>query len=156
MKNKYNRGICIITNKDAQELSSLSYSLLKYLFDEKIPQWFQNSFRTEEFEKRIQSEEYIHFGYLIENKIVGFIAIKAENHLFQLFVDEKYHQQYIGKTLWEYVKGNIDFETMSTNASLYAINVYESFGFKQEREIQTYKELEFLPMIYKKVRENEI
>ena len=143
-----------ITNKDAQKLSYLSNSLLKYLFDEEIPKWFQDSFSVEEFEKRIQSQEYKHFGYMIENQIVGFIAIKEDNHLFHLFVEEKYHQQYIGKKLWEFVKKNIAFETMSTNSSLYAINVYESFGFKQEREIQTYKELEFLPMIFKKTYED--
>jgi len=142
--------ICKINNKDAQKLSSLSNSLLKYLFDEEIPKWFQDSFSVEEFEKRIQSQEYKHFGYMIEDQIVGFIAIKEDTHLFHLFVEEKYHQQHIGKKLWEFVKENIEFETMSTNASLYAINVYESFGFKQERKIQTYKELEFLPMVYKK------
>ncbi len=138
-----------ITNKDAQKLSYLSNSLLKYLFDKEIPEWFQDSFCTVEFEKRIQSQDYKHFGYVIDNKIVGFIAIKEDNHIFHLFVDEKYHQQHIAKELWEYVKKNIDFETMSTNASLYAIHVYESFGFKKQREIQTYKELEFLPMVYK-------
>ena len=85
---------------------------------------------------------------MIKNQIVGFIVIKEDNHLFHLFVDEKYHQQYIGKKLWEYVKKNILFETMTTNASLYAINVYESFGFVKQKDIQTYKELEFLPMEY--------
>ncbi len=142
--------ICKVTLKDAQQLSSLSNSLLKYLFEEETPKWFEDSFNVEEFEKRILSSEYKHFGYVIENKIVGFIAIKEDSHLFHLFVDEKYHQQNIGKKLWEFVKENIDFEVMSTNASLYAINVYESFGFTKDKEIQTYKELEFLPMIYKR------
>ena len=142
--------ICKITNKDAQKLSSLSNSLLKYLFDEEIPKWFKDSFSAEEFEKRIHSKDYKHFAYVIKNQIVGFIVIKEDNHLFHLFVDEKYHQQYIGKKLWEYVKKNILFETMTTNASLYAINVYESFGFVKQKDIQTYKELEFLPMVYQK------
>ncbi len=143
-------SIVPLSIKDIQRLTDLSYSLLKYLFDKEIPQWFKNSFNQEEFRKRIQSNEYKYFGFKIKNKIVGFIAIKDDNHLFHLFVDEKYHQQYIGKKLWEYVKKNIAFETMSTNASLYAVNVYESFGFVKQKDIQTYKELEFLPMEYKK------
>ena len=142
--------ICKLTIKDIQQLSFLSNSLLKYLFEEEIPKWFEDSFSVEEFEKRILSQQFKHFGYVIDNIIVGFIAIKEDNHLFHLFVDEKYHQQHIGKKLWEFVKENVTFDTMSTNASLYAINVYESFGFVKDKEIQTYKELEFLPMIYKK------
>jgi len=145
-----NKSICTISNQDAKKLSNLSNSLLKYLFDEDIPKWFQDSFSLQEFEKKIQSQEYKYFGYMIENQIVGFISIQDDSYLFQLFVDEKYHQQYIAKNLWEHVKETIDFETMSTNASLYAINVYESFGFVKQKGIQTYKELEFLPMVYKK------
>jgi ribosomal protein S18 acetylase RimI-like enzyme len=143
-------NICNITQKDAQRLSALSSGLLGVIFDTKVPELFFEDFTTEEFEKRISCSWYKHFGYVIDNSIVGYISIKDNKHLYHLFVDEKYQKQGIAKKLWEFVKENIEFETMTTNASLSAINVYESFGFEIDAKVQIHNELKYQPMVYKK------
>jgi ribosomal protein S18 acetylase RimI-like enzyme len=148
--NSIYENICNITQKDAQRLSALSSGLLGVIFDTKVPELFFEDFTTEEFEKRISCSWYKHFGYVIDNSIVGYISIKDNKHLYHLFVDEKYQKQGIAKKLWEFVKENIEFETMTTNASLSAINVYESFGFEIDAKVQIHNELKYQPMVYKK------
>jgi len=134
---------------DAKRLSILSSSLLHYIFDADVPQWFANDFDIQSFEDRVTTPNYQHFVYVLDNIIVGYITIKEGSHLYNLFVDEQYHQRGIAKKLWKFVEENLAFDSMSTNASLYAIKAYESFGFKQVDAIQVYNEtLKYQPMRY--------
>lgn len=73
---------------------------------------------------------------------------KNKNHLFHLFVDEKYHKKGIAKKLWQYVKEHFDISNMSVNASLFSIKTYESFGFKISGEQSEYLGLKYQPMSY--------
>lgn len=136
---------------DSPFLSDLSNSLACYLFDESVPKWFKEELSCESFKQRVLSDEYMHFIYIQDKKIVGFIAIKDKNHLFHLFVDKKYHRQGIATKLWEFVKVKIDVSNMLVNASLYGIKAYESFGFEISDEEKQYLQLKFQPMIFKKV-----
>jgi len=133
---------------DALRLSQLAHELTPYIFEEEVPQWFEEELSKESFEKRILSTEYDHFIYVQENKIVGFIAIKDKNRLFHLFVDSKYHKKGIAKALWHYIKEQYDVSNMSVNASLYAIKTYESFGFIANGEQSEYLGLTYQPMKY--------
>ncbi len=154
MKNDFpilDEFIFACTKKDALALSELSKNLLKYIFEGNVPQWFIGNFDKKSFEDRISSSEYKHFGYIINNKVVGYIAIRDGKHLYHLFVDEQYHKKGIAKKLWQFVEDTLDFDTMSTNSSLYALSAYKSFGFKVDGDIQTYnEELKYQPMVYKR------
>lgn len=142
--------ISAVSLKDAKDLSKISTSLLKYIFEEKNYDWFKKFFTVEEFIQRIKSEKFKHYAYVVDNKIVGYIAIKNQNHLYHLFVDENYHGKGIAKSLWQFINENLEFDSMSTNASLFAIDVYESFGFVKEGEIKVEDELKYQPMVFKK------
>ena len=145
-----NQFICEITKKDAEALSALSGSLLKSIFTVEVPEWFKESFTVEEFENSIASSEYKYYGYVIKNKIAGYIAIKDGNHLYNLFVDEKHQRNGIAKKLWKYMKSNTNFDVMTTNASFNAIAAYKSFGFKISADVQTKEELKYQPMVFKR------
>lgn len=134
---------------DSEKLSLLTKSLTPFLFEEKLPKWFENELSVKSFEQRILSNEYQHFIYTKDNIILGFIAIKNKNHLYHLFVDKKYHKLGIANKLWESVKSNIDVSSMIVNASLYAIKVYEALGFEICDEEKQYLQLKFQPMKYK-------
>ncbi|XOB63695.1 GNAT family N-acetyltransferase [Campylobacterota bacterium DY0563] len=139
------------TIEDALNLSSLSSSLETYLFDKKMPKWFKNELSVKSFEERIKSKDFIHYIYIKDKKLVGFISIKNKNHLFHLFVDKNFHKQGIARRLWNCVCENIDTNNMEVNASLFAIKVYESLGFKICDKEKFYLELKFQPMkIYEK------
>ena len=111
---------------------------------------FKESFTTEEFENRIDISEYKHYGYLIKNKIVGYITIKDDNHLYNLFVEEKHQRNGIAKKLWKYMKSNTNFDEMTTNSSFNAVSTYKSFGFKPSGDVETKEELKYQPMVFKR------
>ncbi|WP_164969685.1 GNAT family N-acetyltransferase [Arcobacter sp. F2176] len=134
--------------KDAKELSILVTSLLSYLF-EQTPTWFEEEIRENGFIERIKDKNYKHYIYTISEKIVGYIAIKEENKLFHLFVDEAFHKKGIAKKLFECVKTNMDVSNMKLNASLYAVPFYETIGFEKSGEQEHFKGLDYQPMVYK-------
>jgi ribosomal protein S18 acetylase RimI-like enzyme len=134
---------------DAQRLSQITNELTNYIFEKEVPKWFEDELLEKSFKERILSDEYEHFVYVQENEIVGFIAIKNKNRFFHLFVDKKHHKKGIAKELWNYVKEHYDVSNMSVNASLYAIKIYESFGFSVKGEQSEYLGLKYQPMIYK-------
>ena len=134
---------------DASRLSQLINELTSYIFEKEVPKWFEDELLEDSFKQRIFSDEYEHFVYVIENKIVGFITIKNKNHLFHLFVDKKYHKKGIAKELWNYIKAHYDVSNMSVNASLFSTKIYESFGFKISGEESEYLGLKYHPMSYK-------
>lgn len=134
---------------DAETLSLLTKSLTPFLFDEKLPKWFENELSIKSFEDRISSSEYKHFLYEKEGNVLGFIAIKNKNHIYHLFVDKKYHKQGIANRLWESVKTDFDVTDMIVNASLYAVKAYEALGFEICDEQKQYLQLKFQPMKYK-------
>lgn len=134
---------------DAAHLSRLVHQLNHFIFNEHAPQWFLDTITKEAFEARILSCEYQHFVYIIENKMVGFIALHNQTKLYHLFVDVKFQGQKIAKKLWEFVKDELVIETMEVNSSVYAIKVYESFGFVKEDEIKNHMGMDYLPMKYR-------
>lgn len=137
------------TFNDAQALHEISMSLEKYLFEDCMPQWFKDELSVKSFQERIKDKEYEHLVCVQQNTIVGFICIK-KNKIVHLFVDEKHHKKGIAKQLWQSIEENRDVSKMTVNASLYAIKVYERFGFETEGEEKNYKELLYQPMLYKK------
>ena len=147
MANGYIREV---NRKDIDDLSNLSNSLLTYLFKEAAPKWFVDELLPKAYEERILDKKYEQFVYILDEKIVGILTIKEKNQIFHLFVDAKYHQRGIAKKLWEFTKTNYEIKNMKVNASLYAIKVYESFGFIKEGEEKIFQELKYQPMIYKR------
>lgn len=145
LTNEYIRDVNI---KDIDTLSSLSNSLLTYLFEEAAPKWFVDELLPKAYEERISDKKYEQFVYIIDKKIAGIVTIKDKNQIFHLFVDAKYHKRGIAKKLWEFIKTNYDIKKV--NASLYAIKVYESFGFEKEGEEKSFQELKYQPMIFRK------
>lgn len=84
--------------------------------------------------------------------LAGFVAVRADSHLFHLFVDKRWHGQGLARRLWNVAReaavargGPGDF---TVNASNYAVPVYEAFGFVRTAPTQCVKGLYFNPMRY--------
>jgi len=87
-----------------------------------------------------------------EGELAGFIGIRANYHLFHLFVDKRSHGQGLARRLWQVARraaiergGDGAF---TVNASNYAVPVYEAFGFVRVAPTQCVKGLYFNPMRY--------
>ena len=80
-----------------------------------------------------------------DGRLLGFIAMREERHLFHLFVAAGAHRRGIGRALWEHVRAGRP-GPFTVNASDYAIPAYQAFGFTSAGPRQTVKGLTFTPM----------
>lgn len=95
--------------------------------------------------------ELILWGYFIDDKLVGVIALRNKNHISLLFVDKKYHRQKIATKLFFVVeqlckKSNEKY--ISVNSSPYALYFYKYLGFIPTEEEKEVNGIRFIPMIY--------
>ena len=98
---------------------------------------------------------FVHAGiayHVAENddRIIGFIALRDNKHVFHMFVDKAWHRQGIAAALWRraretaHARGNPGEFTV--NASNYALPVYEKMGFVRTAEMQCKNGIYFNPM----------
>lgn len=86
----------------------------------------------------------------IDGRVVGFIAIRENRHLFHMFVDKAYHRRGIARQLWEVARkaaieaGNPGVFTV--NSSNYALPVYEKLGFVRTEPTKETNGLYYNPM----------
>ena len=80
------------------------------------------------------------------NKILGVIATKDITHIALFFVDGKYHNQGIGRKLYDKVKSVNKSGFFTVNSSLYAQAVYRHCGFSAIGKEQCVNGLKFYPM----------
>lgn len=85
-----------------------------------------------------------------DGRIVGFIAVRDQTHLFHMFVDKRHHRQGIARALWSVARqaaieaGNRGVFTV--NSSNYALPVYKALGFVQTESMQFKHGLYYNPM----------
>jgi GNAT superfamily N-acetyltransferase len=82
--------------------------------------------------------------------IAGFIAIRANSHVFHMFIDKRWHRQGLARRLWEVARAATlargGSGSFTVNASNFAVPVYTSFGFERTAPTQCVKGLYFNPM----------
>lgn len=85
-----------------------------------------------------------------ECRIVGFIALRDNKHVFHMFVDKAHHRQGIAAALWQCARaaaleaGNPGEFTV--NASNHAMPVYAKMGFVPTAEMQCKNGIYYNPM----------
>ncbi len=126
-------------------VSSLSHFYLKDKYGS-LPPWFSETLEISEFQTRLSNTEFINFVYLVNNSIIGYISVKGKSHLYHLFVSEEYQGKGISKRLWSHAMSTLGSSIYSVRSSIYAIPVYESFGFKISEVASTKDGIGFQPM----------
>ena len=70
----------------------------------------------------------------MEGQLVGALGIRDRERIMHLFVAESYQRRGIARALWSRTKSELMAEggevSVVTNSSIYAVPVYERFGFK--------------------------
>jgi GNAT superfamily N-acetyltransferase len=86
----------------------------------------------------------------IDQQLVGIVALRDTTHLYHLFVDQAFQKQGLSRQLWLHAKeasiaaGN--HLGITVNASVYAVPVYERFGFAATGSRVETHGIAFLPM----------
>lgn len=138
------------TQSDIPQISALVKSLAHYYLDgakAQLPVWLADTLTDDAFLSRVSSEEYVNFLCEIDSEVVGYIAVKAPNHLYHLFVAEPFQGQGISRILWEHVLSHKQYDSFSLRSSLYAVPVYKRFGFIESGEVGTKDGVSFQPMV---------
>lgn len=92
------------------------------------------------------------WGCFDNEKIIGLIATRGQNHISLLFVDKDYHRQGVATalfhTLLEHCRNESAHE-ITVNSSPYAVNVYHKLGFTDTDMEKTADGIRFTPMSFK-------
>jgi len=135
---------------DTSELVTLVSSLSHFYLGDKstsLPLWFLKTLEACEFEKRLSSTKYSNFVYLVKNKVIGYISITEENHLYHLFVNEAHQGRGISRKLWHYAISDRTTSRYTVRSSINAIPIYKSFGFKESEASASKDGIDFQPMV---------
>lgn len=136
-------------------LRALVLSLARYYLapgQTQLPEWLQATFTEEAFARRLADKRFYHRVLLIDGELAGYIALHTTDsdtfHLYHLFVDARFQRQGVAKQLWQLALNELGFSTCSLRSSLFAVPVYQRFGFVVNGELQEKDGLQFQPMVY--------
>lgn len=93
-----------------------------------LPDAFMASLAIEEFEARFNDHQYLNLVCEENDEISGYGALRANSHLFHLFVAETHQGKGISRLLWHQLKTSVPGQ-ITVNSSLYAVPVYRKLGF---------------------------
>ncbi len=135
--------------QDIEQVRALVASLQHfYLRDRnsKLPAWFESTLSIEAYEERFTGAAYKNFVYEHDQRVVAYISIKDAQHLYHLFVSEKYQGQGLSRKLWEHVKEQCPQKKYTLRSSIYAVPVYKQFGFIESGSVDEKDGIRFQAM----------
>lgn len=137
------------TTQQLAEVRALVVSLSGFYLQDpeaQLPDWFSATLTAEQFSLRLNSPDYANYIFTVDEKVVGYIAIRDTSHLFHLFVDEHHQGQGIARQLWQHVMQQHPSAVYTLRSSLFAVPVYEKLGFKATGAASSKDGIGFQPM----------
>lgn len=134
---------------DSKALAKLVYSLSHFYLQndtDQLPDWFIKPLTEKAFNARLLSENYTTLLCELDGKIVGYVSMRAGNHLHHLFVDVDHHGKGIARHLWQAIMELCPSEEYFLRSSIYAVPVYEKFGFEVSGDVSEKEGIQFQPM----------
>ncbi len=101
----------------------------------------------------LKRKEILFYGAYEEDKLIGLIALRGNQHLSLLFVKKEYHRSGVAKKLFHIIvavcrKRNLQKNMITVNSSPYAVEIYKRLGFAKLEE-EKYKDgIFYTPMVY--------
>jgi GNAT superfamily N-acetyltransferase len=143
----------LATPKDAEPISALMHGLSHFfLASPASPEAsrFFDSTSPERMRENIAASNRRFYVAEQGNAFAGFISLRDGNHISQFFVPPEFHGRGIGRLLWSAAMATAraadTFRFFTVDSSLFAIPVYERFGFKVVGPQQQHEGLVFVPM----------
>lgn len=134
---------------DAVAISGLIASLAHCFCDEPdaaAPDWFRQSIKPTVIAARIDDHDFRNYVFVEHERVVGHIAIRNNQHLYYLFVDQDHHGQGIARQLWDHARSESGSDHFVVRSSVYAVPVYEKFGFVINGPVSVRDGIVFQPM----------
>jgi len=105
------------------------------------------SMRTEIIKSQLLAGD-AHFLVEEDDRLVGVIGLKSNNHLVHLYVDKTHQNRGAARSLWEKLVAfkNPQVCTITVNSSLNAIGFYQKMGFIAESSGQVKNGIPSIPL----------
>jgi GNAT superfamily N-acetyltransferase len=142
------------TTDDAGAISGMIASLARYfLADPDEPEAAAEFFQTitpAVIARHIAGGQYRYHVAELDGELAGAVGVRDAEHLYHLFVPERFHGRGIGGRLWEVARGAAMAQgnpgRFTVNSSDYAIPLYERLGFTATGPLQVMNGIAFMPM----------
>jgi len=93
------------------------------------------------------TSQIVMYGAFEEQVMVGMIATRMDGaHITLFFVEEAYQRRGIGRMLFTLVLAKLESETMTVNASPFAVDIYKRLGFEPVMAEQCTRGIRYTPM----------
>ncbi len=134
---------------DIKKIASLVRSLAHFYLDNsdfELPTWFSETLTERAFLERLSGVDYKNYVCEQNNNIIGYISLRKPNHLYHLFVAEPFQGMGISRLLWEHLKSCTQSNLFTLRSSIYAVPVYQQFGFVESGAMGIKDGISFQPM----------
>lgn len=95
--------------------------------------------------------KYTMFVAAEDQKIIGMISLRNENHISLLFVDENYHHKGIGRALIrhteQYLREELHLNSITVDAAPYAIEFYHKLHYRDTQPERCLDGIRFTSMM---------
>jgi len=136
---------------DASSIAALVRSFEALLVEDPsaaVPFWESMSERAHA--ANIASDRFVYYIAETDKRFLGFIAMRDDTHLFNLFVERPSQGLGVARALLQHAVRQLPSHartaSITVNASLNAVPAYEAFGFRAVGEIVRQHGIAFLPM----------
>lgn len=90
----------------------------------------------------------VFFGALENDRVVGVLGMRENNHIGYFYIDKNYHRQGIGKRLFNLMKSQYERKIFTVNAMPTGVNAYLAMGFVQAGDLVNSNGVITTPMQY--------
>ena len=98
----------------------------------------------------IEASNFDYLVGIVDERLVGIVAIRDDSHLYHLFVDESAQGKGYARQLWEHAKARAaargNAGKFTVNSSVFALPIYAAFGFQAVTEKQEKHGLAYIGM----------
>jgi GNAT superfamily N-acetyltransferase len=133
----------------AKLLSELASEFIVGEFEPPAQERFLVENNAEAIRRFIASQFRYHVAE-IDGRLVGFVGVRENKHLYHLFVSKPLQGRGIGRQLWEFAKKDCEASghrgAFTVNSSNSAMPIYERWGFKRDGAAKTSNGITYNPM----------
>lgn len=132
---------------DVQIISEL---IAPYVDDLICNETSRQRFQPEALAIILQKDGLHYYLAVIDSEVIGGIAYQAPSHLMHYFVKVGWQGKGYGRQMWQFIYGemttNANVHEITVNSSVYAVKIYETYGFEVVGELTEKNAVRFIPM----------
>ncbi len=100
-------------------------------------------------EETREKNNIVFYGALENDRVVGALGMRENNHIGYFYIDKDFHRRGIGKSLFKLMKGDYERKIFTVNAMPTGVSAYSALGFEQTGDLENRGGVVTTPMRYR-------